>query len=48
MMALITLTVWCPLRYWRDTYRWQSLAAITAALRVFAHVCLRFARALDC
>jgi uncharacterized membrane protein YqjE len=44
MMALITLTVLVAIAFW-DTYRWQSLAAITAAYVLFAIVCALRARA---
>jgi uncharacterized membrane protein YqjE len=44
MMALITLTVLVAIAFW-DTYRWQSLAAITAAYALFAVVFAVRARA---
>ncbi|CAN7486669.1 phage holin family protein [Caballeronia sp. LjRoot34] len=44
MMALITLTVLIAIAFW-DTYRWQSLAAITVAYALFAVFCAVRARA---
>lgn len=44
MMALITLTVLVAIAFW-DTYRWQSLAAITVAYALFAVLCAVRARA---
>lgn len=44
MMALITLTVLIAIAFW-DTYRWQSLAAITAVYILAAIVCAVRARA---
>ena len=43
MMALITLTVLVAIAFW-DTYRWQSLAAITVAYALFAVLCAVRAR----
>jgi uncharacterized membrane protein YqjE len=44
MMALITLTVLIAIAFW-DTYRWQSLAAITVAYALVAVLCAVRARA---
>ncbi|KLU27651.1 membrane protein [Caballeronia mineralivorans PML1(12)] len=44
MMALITLTVLIAIAFW-DTYRWQSLAAITLAYVLVAVLCAIRARA---
>jgi len=44
MMALITLTVLIAIAFW-DTYRWQSLAAITVFYIVVAVICAYRARA---
>jgi uncharacterized membrane protein YqjE len=44
MMALITLTVLIAIAFW-DTYRWQSLAAITVAYALVAVLCAIRARA---
>jgi len=44
MMALITLTVLIAIAFW-DTYRWQSLAAITLAYALVAVLCAVRARA---
>ena len=44
MMALITLTVLVAIAFW-DTYRWQSLAAITVAYALIAVLCAVRARA---
>ena len=44
MMALITLTVLVAIAFW-DTYRWQSLAAITVAYALVAVLCAVRARA---
>ncbi|CAH2802817.1 MAG: Phage holin [Candidatus Burkholderia crenata] len=44
MMALITLTVLIAIAFW-DTYRWQSLAAITVAYALVAVFCAIRARA---
>jgi uncharacterized membrane protein YqjE len=44
MMALITLTVLIAIAFW-DTYRWQSLAAITAVYVLVAVACAMRARA---
>ncbi len=44
MMALITLTVLIAIAFW-DTYRWQSLAAITIAYALVAVFCAIRARA---
>ncbi|RQS08117.1 phage holin family protein [Burkholderia sp. Bp8998] len=43
-MALISLTVLVTIAFW-DTYRWQSLAAITALYAIAAIVCALKARA---
>jgi uncharacterized membrane protein YqjE len=44
MMSLITLTVLIAIAFW-DTYRWQSLAAITVAYALVAVLCAARARA---
>jgi uncharacterized membrane protein YqjE len=44
MMSLITLTVLIAIAFW-DTYRWQSLAAITVAYALVAVLCAVRARA---
>ncbi len=44
MMSLITLTVLIAIAFW-DTYRWQSLAAITVAYALVAVLCAIRARA---
>src|SRR3978361_772568 len=44
MMALITLTVLIAIAFW-DTYRWQSLAVITAVYVLVAVLCALRARA---
>ena len=44
MMTLITLTVLIAIAFW-DTYRWQSLAAITVAYALVAVLCAVRARA---
>ncbi len=44
MMALITLTVLIAIAFW-DTYRWQSLATITAFYVLIALLCAYRARA---
>jgi len=44
MMALITLTVLIAIAFW-DSYRWQSLAAITAVYVLLALLCAFRARA---
>ena len=43
MMALITLTVLIAIAFW-DTYRWQSLAAITIVYALVAVFCALRAR----
>jgi uncharacterized membrane protein YqjE len=43
-MALITLTVLVAAAFW-ETYRWQSLAILTAAYAIGAILCLLKARA---
>lgn len=43
-MALITLTVLIAAAFW-ETYRWQSLAALTVAYLIGAVLCLLKARA---
>lgn len=45
MMALITLTVLIAIFFW-DTYRWQSLAGITAVYALTAMACGMRARAV--
>ncbi|AFJ85066.1 Putative transmembrane protein [Burkholderia sp. KJ006] len=43
-MALISLTVLIAIAFW-DTYRWQSLAVVTALYAVAGIVCVLKARA---
>ncbi len=44
MMALVSLTVLIAIAFW-DSYRWQSLAAITALYALIAAACALKARA---
>ena len=44
MMALVSLTVLVAIAFW-DSYRWQSLAAITALYALIAAACALKARA---
>jgi len=46
MMALITLTGLVAIAFW-DTYRWQSLAAITVVYALLAVLCALRARSSD-